>query len=159
MSAKEYALVYSVLPTTAVALTLLEIPQINDASRHALQIILDPLCAYSVPTFWCRVPRPIPSWAAIHAFNYAAFMLASLYFVVWISAGNYRKPADYAPGSASRLHQWGWALCWLFVVAGGQLLPQRTPPWTWMGFVFMALALSTGLFFIRFLMVSLKFRR
>lgn len=159
VSAKEYALIFSPLPITGVALMLLTMPSVDDASKRILAVVLDHLCAQSVPTFWCRVPRPISSLAVVQAFNYLAFLFASLYFILWIFVCNYSRPSNYVPGSAPRLHQWGWALWWLFIIVGGQLLPQRTPPWSAGGLLFTVLALSTGLGFIRFLAVSLKFQR
>ena len=159
ISAKEYALIFAPVPIVSLALMLLEIPPVEDASRRALAIVLDHLCAGTVPTFWCRVPRPVPSFAVVQAFGYLAFLFSSVYLVVWIFAGSYLKPANYVPGSAPRRYQWGWALWWLFIIAGGQVLPQRSSPWGWIGLLFMLFALSAGLFFIRHLAVSLKFRQ
>ena len=156
---EELALIFGVVPITGLAIVLMEVQWLNALSKRTLAVVLDEVCAWSVPTFWCRVPRPVPSSAVVQALNYVFFLGASVYLVLRIFRGKYDMPAHYSPGAAPRLHQWVWALLWFNLVMGGQLIVQGPIPWETVGLLFMMLALGTGICAVRFLAVSVKFSR
>ncbi len=97
--------------------------------------------------------------AAVQAADYLVFVLESIYYVRWIGFGSFEKPPHYVPGSLSSVKWFVNACIWLFVLDGGQVFPQRASPMSYFGLVFTMLVLSVGLFSIRALAISSKYRR
>lgn len=157
ISFKEYLLIFSAVPATLVGLVVLEFPYVEAWGSGQFAYVLGTLCPTSFPTFWCRATQLPPAEALLQAFDYVVFIGVSAYFVHWIRSPSYQKPADYVPGAAPRWHQGVWAFFWLFAALGGQLLTQRIP-WSYLSYVHALLALSTGLFSLRLLLVSFRFR-
>ena len=158
-SAKEYALVFSALPATVVGILVFSVPPIDRWTAQWLSFFLEVVCGASVPTFWCRVPRPVPWLAVVQFADYLVFLLASGYFVVWIQGGKYRKPPNFRAESLSQFHRVVGALVWLFVLAGGQVFPQRASPFSYFGLIFTVVAFSFALLCIRGLAIHHKFRQ
>ncbi|MFZ5782961.1 MAG: hypothetical protein ACOY4R_22400 [Pseudomonadota bacterium] len=153
----EWALIFNAFPTTALALLILALPPIDRLATQVLASVLEAVCATSIPTFWCRIPVPPPFLAVVHVVDYVAFLFVSAYFVFKVGFATYVKPVNYAPGTLPVYYQLG-ALCfWLFMAAGGQVFPLRTPPLSYLGLLFAALALSVGVACIRGLMISLRY--
>jgi hypothetical protein len=158
---EEWALTLCPIAVAIAAMIILGIPLIDRLVTNSIGDILDVVCSVPLPTFWCRVPRPVPWIAAIQLFAYAGFLVASFYIVYWVRFGDYRKPSRYVPGSARDYHVLGYFLWWLFLVAGGQVLPQaRFSAFSLFGLVAFSMpALCLGLASIRALAVVYRFRK
>ena len=124
ISIKEYVLILSPIPTTAFALLVFAIPSLQSASAELLSNFFKTTCSIGILTFWCRVRHPIPELGVIQAFNYAVFLIISVYVWLWILLGRYARPANYRPGSAPITYQVMWTLWWIFMAMGGQTFPQ-----------------------------------
>jgi hypothetical protein len=155
----EYFLIFSPVPATIVALLVLAIPPLDDLAPHAVTAVLDGFCPAAVPNFWCRIPRPAPWMAAVHAFIYVVFLVVSIHMFFWIRFGRYEKPRNYVPGSLPLWHQVTAALIWLFMVIGGQVFPLRAPPLSYVGLLFPMLGLTFAIMMTRGLAISLRFRQ
>lgn len=158
---KEWALTLSPVAVAIGAMLILKIPLVDRFVIHSIGGILDAVCSLPIPTFWCRVPRPIPWIAAVHLLAYAGFILVSLYIVYWVRFGDYRKPSRYIPGSAKDYHVLIYFLWWLLLVAGGQVIPKaRFSSFSIFGLVVFSIpALCLGLASIRALAIVYRFRK